>query len=428
MKKISRRSFLKVSAAGMVAAGLAACGSTGTSTASSAAASAASSAAGSTASAGGKITVFEQKAEIYDKLVELAKSYESETGVSVEVWPISGDDFYQNLKTYMSSESGPTVFTLNSQSEIDEMSGYLADLSDLAVIPKVQDTTLIGKSGDTTIGVPMTAEGFGVVYNKSLYDPTKLNTADALCDFIAQSGDVTAFQLSQESYFLNGHILNFPFALQKDPKAFCKQVYGGEVNLADVEEFKQYAKIFGAIRDHEKNPVEVTYDGNCGDFATGKTAAIHQGNWCYSMFADYTVDFDMAMTGLPIDGNSAIPVGVPSYWCVNADASDADQKLGKDFIDWMYTSETGLGYLSDFGFLPIVDGMKSDNLDPLSAAIGDAIAANNILPWTFNTEWPANIIDNYLAPLAQKFFTDTSMTEEDYLKQLTDAFVTAAKE
>ena len=43
-------------------------------------------------------------------------SGERQTGVEVEVWPIAGDDYYQNLKTYMASESGPTVFTLNSAS------------------------------------------------------------------------------------------------------------------------------------------------------------------------------------------------------------------------------------------------------------------------------------------------------------------------
>ena len=47
----------------------------------------------------GKITIFQQKTEIYDQLKELAKDYEKETGVEVEVWQISGDDYYQNLKT-----------------------------------------------------------------------------------------------------------------------------------------------------------------------------------------------------------------------------------------------------------------------------------------------------------------------------------------
>ena len=73
---------------------------------------------GASGKSSGKITIFQQKTEIYDQLKELAVDYEKETGVEVEVWQISGDDYYQNLKTYMSSESGPTVFSLSSSTEI----------------------------------------------------------------------------------------------------------------------------------------------------------------------------------------------------------------------------------------------------------------------------------------------------------------------
>ena len=108
--------------------------------------------AGAQAESAGKIVVFQQKTEIYDQLVELAKAYQEETGVEVEVWPIAGDDYYQNLKTYMASESGPTVFTLNSSSEIAEMSGYLADLSDLEVMGKVQENLIAMVDGKKTGG------------------------------------------------------------------------------------------------------------------------------------------------------------------------------------------------------------------------------------------------------------------------------------
>lgn len=392
----------------------------------SAAASASGAPAASGSTAGGKITIFQQKTEIYDQLVAMAAEYQKETGVEVEVWPIAGDDYYQNLKTYLSSESGPTVFSLNSQSEIEEMSGYLADLSAHPVTAKVQES-LRGKTSDgATIGIPFTAEGFGIVYNKSLVKAEDLATTDALLSFLSQSGDVTSFELSQEGYFLIGQILNFPFAVQKDPAAFCKQVYSGEVKLADVSAFQDLVKILGAIRAHEQSPMEVSYDDNCGNFASGKTASIHQGNWCYSLISEYDVDFEMGMTGVPVDGNTAISVGIPSFWCLNNDASDAEKQLGADFLTWLYTSETGTHYLMDeFGFLPVVDGMESTSLDPLSASVADAIASGNILPWTFNTEWPASIIMNDLTPIAEAFFT-SDMTEEELLTQLNDAFVAAA--
>ena len=374
-----------------------------------------------------KIVIFQQKTEIYDQLVELAKVYQEETGVEVEVWPIAGDDYYQNLKTYMTSESGPTVFTLNSASEMEEMKGYLADIGDVEVLGKIQDSLLKVMDGKT-VGIPMTAEDFGIVYNKDMVDPAAISTMDGLISFIETSGanGINGLGLSQEDYFLMGQILNFPFAVQDDPVGFCQKLYNGEVNLADVAEFQDFAKMMVAIRENQVNPVEVTYDGNCGDFTTGKSAAIHQGNWCYSMFSSYEIDFDMGLAGVPVGGNTAISVGIPSYWFVNGDASEAEQQLGKDFLNWLYGSETGADYLMNkFGFLPVVDGMTSEKLDPISASLADAIAEGNVIDWTFNTEWPVSFITTNLQPLAEEFFT-TDMSEADFLAKLTEAFVTAA--
>lgn len=345
------------------------------------------------------------------------------------MWPIAGDDYYQNLKTYMASESGPTVFTLNSASEIAEMSGYLADLSDLEVMGKVQENLIAMVDGKKT-GVPMTAEGFGIIYNKDMVDPEAISTMDGLIAFIEEqkAAGVTGLGLSQEGYFLIGQILNFPFAVQDDPVAFCQQVFSGEVKLADVPEFQEFAKLFVAIRENQVNPLEVTYDGNCGDFATGKTAAIHQGNWCYTMFSSYDIDFEMGMVGLPVGGSTLSRWAIPSYWFVNADASEEEQQLGKDFLDWLYTSETGTDYLMNkFGFLPVVDGMTSEKLDPISASVADASPAATSWTGPSTPSGPASVIMNDLVPVAEEFFT-TDMTEADFLTALNDAFVTAAAE
>ena len=379
--------------------------------------------AGSASDGAKKITIFQQKAEIADQLKELAAAYTEETGVEVEVWAQAGDDYYTNLKTSLSSESGPSLFTLNSDAEITEVKDYLADLSDVSFVSEMSDGVLAVRDG-RTVGVAMTAEGFGLVYNKSLVDPAELTGTDALVAMIEKNGkDLTTLGLSQESYFLAGHMFNFPFALQADPVDFCAKLMAGEVKLADVPEFQQYAQILSAIRANQVNPIEVTYDNNCGDFATGKTAMIHQGNWAYGVVSQFETDFDMGITGLPINGNSKICVGVPSVWAVNADASEEEQQLAKDFLEWLYTSETGVDYMMNkFGFLPVLSSMKSDNMDPLSAAVAEAIAAGDTLPWTFNTEWPAGIIDTELAPITEQFFT-SEMTEAEYLEAINAAFL-----
>lgn len=108
--------------------------------------------------------------------------------------------------------------------------------------------------------------------------------------------------------------------------------------------------------------------------------------------------------------------------------SDSDKQLAKDFLNWLYTSETGADYLTNkFGFIPVVDGMEADNLDPLSQAVSDAIAEGNIIPWTFNEEWPAGIITTYLVQNAEEYFS-SDMTTDEFLRALNDSFVTAANE
>jgi len=378
-----------------------------------------------TSSEGGKITIFQSKTEIMDKLIELADKYEEETGVEVEVWETSGDSYYKDLKTGMSTESGPTLFSLAPGAESVEMADYLEDVSDLSFMGKISDDlkdTVDGK----VVGVPYTIEGFGLVYDSDLVDVSTLTSTDALVNYLAdaKAEGINGLGLSQEDYFLIAHIFNTPFAVQEDPDAYLQQVLNGEVRMNDNEAFVEFGKLMEAIRENCTNPVDVTYDNNCGDFATGKTAMIHQGNWAYGMFADYDVTFDMGVAPVPILGNDKVAVSVPAAWYINTDATDEEKAAAKAFLEWLYTSETGTDYLmNQFGFVPVVDGMVSENLDPLSQSISDAAKSGSI-PWVMSN-WPAGLITTALSPITQEFFTNPSMTGAELIDKLNDAFVDA---
>jgi raffinose/stachyose/melibiose transport system substrate-binding protein len=284
------------------------------------------------------------------------------------------------------------------------------------------------KDGKVT-GIPYTVEGFGVVYNKNLIDASKVTDFASFETMLKEqkAAGVNGFSLSSESYFLIGHILNTPFALQADPGAYVEQLIKGEVTMENTPEFVDFAKFMEAIRENTNNPLEVKYDKETGDFAMGKSASIHQGNWCYGMFTDYDINFEMGMMPLPILGNDKIAVSVPTCWYVNSQASDAEIQAGKDFIQWMYTSETGKKYLmEEFGFIPVVANMENEKLDPLSQAVAEYTNGGKTIPWPMNSYWPAGIVDVYLVPVAQEFFT-TNMTGTELLKSLNEAFVEAGK-
>ncbi len=372
-----------------------------------------------------KIIVFQSKVEISDQLEACAAAYSEETGVEVEVWGTTGDDYFQQLKMKLANNQGPTVFSMQPGAESLQLEEYLADLSDMELVNKVADGMTNVINGKT-VGIPYTVEGFGMVYNKDLIDSSKVSSVDTFTTMLKEEKEagISGFGLSQESYFLIGHILNTPFALQENPSEFVAKTISGEVKLSETPEFQEFAKLYASIRDNSYNPLEVNYDKECGDFATGKTAAIHQGNWCAGMFTDYDVTFDMGMMGLPIAGNDKIAVSVPTAWYVNSQASIEEQNAGKDFINWLYTSETGTKYLmSEFGFIPVVEGMKNDNLDVLSQEVARYTEEGKTITWPMN-EWPAGIVDVYLVPIAEEFFT-TDMSEEDFLLKLENAFVEA---
>lgn len=376
-----------------------------------------------------KIIVFQSKVEIIDQLEELAETYEDETGIEVEVWGTTGDDYVQQLKTKLANNQGPTVYSLLPGAESETMEAYEADLSDLSFVDKVAEGMADTNSEGKVVGIPYTMEGFGMVYNKDMIDPATVTDYDSFVKMMEdqKANGVNGFGLSQESYFLIGHMLNTPFALQEDPLGYIEKLNAGEVKMADTPEFQELAKFYEAIRANSYNPLETNYDKECGDFATGKTAAIHQGNWCYGMFADYDVDFEMGIAALPICGNDKLAVSVPSAWYVNSQASETEQQAGKDFLEWLYTSESGIDYLMNaFGFLPVIDGMESENLDPISAQVAEFAAEGKTITWPMSA-WPTGIVDVYIVPVAQEFFT-TDMSGADFLAKLDEAWAQANEE
>ena len=374
----------------------------------------------------GKLIIFQSKTEIMDKLNACAEDFSAETGIEVEVWETSGDNYFTDLKTDLSTEAGPTLFSLAPGSESVEMADYLEDISGLNFIDKVS-AGMVDTVNGKQVGIPYTLEGFGLVYNKNLADPSTLTSTDALCSFLekAKADGVNGLGFSQEDYFLIMHVLNTPFAIQADPADYLAKVLAGEERMFDNDAFKEFATFMEAVRANCTNPADITYDNNCGDFATGKTAMIHQGNWCYSMFADYDVDFEIGIAPLPLLGNNKVAVSVPAAWYINTDAAEAEKNSAKKFLEWLYTSETGKNYLmAEFGFVPVVEGMTSDTLDPISTSVAQAAAKGETIPWNM-ANWPAGISSS-LAPIVMEFYV-SDMSGEDLVNKLNDAFVEAAK-
>jgi len=142
------------------------------------------------------------------------------------------------------------------------------------------------------------------------------------------------------------------------------------------------------------------------------------------MLDDYNMDFEIGLAPLPIAGNDKLEVSAPIDWYVNSQKSTEEIQAGKDFLNWLYTSETGTNYLiKEFNFIPVVEGMENENLDVLSQDVSKYAQEGNTISWVLN-EWPAGIIDAYLAPVAQEFFI-SEMSAGEFLEKLDETWAQA---
>lgn len=371
----------------------------------------------------GKVVIFQSKVEITDALADAAEDFTAETGIEVEIWETTGDDYRAQLALKLDGDEVPTIFSVAAGSEAEMFASYIAPIEGSAVAEFIAPSLALMVDGKSS-GVPYSVEGYGLVINKAMVSDADLVSDEAFLaalDRLASEG-VNPFGLSQESYFLIGHLLNAPFAIMDDPEGFIADFEAGNVHLADQKEFQAFAVLMDKIKAVAENPLEINYDRSCGDFATGKTAMIHQGNWCYSMFSSYDTDVDMGLVGVPLLGNSKLSVSVPYYWVVNSQVSEADREASIEFLDWLHTSETGMSYIVDkFLFVPAVSNIATDSLDPLSADVAKAAGSGETLIWATNL-WPMNIVDTDFAPLAQEFFT-TDMTGIEFVEKIEDAYL-----
>ncbi|WMT41307.1 ABC transporter substrate-binding protein [Paenibacillus sp. D2_2] len=374
-----------------------------------------------------KISLFQSKVEIAEALEGLANKYKEETGNEIEVWGSAGDAYITQLQAKLAAKEGPTIFTVASGAEAEKFKSYYYDMSNESYVKNIAPNMALESDGKV-VGVPVGVEGFGLVYNKSLVDPKDVTDLDSFTKTLQnlKAEGINGLSLSQEAYFLIGHILNTPFALQADPQDFIDKLNKGEVKMADTKEFQEFAKFMEAIKEYSVNPMEVTYDTQMGDLATGKTAMVHQGNWSYGMLADYD-GLDVGMMALPIAGNKKLSVDIPSGWVINNGASADEIKAANAFLDWMYNSETGKNTIvNEFKFIPAMTNIDADSLDPLSQAVFEATKSGNTIPWAMNY-FPQGSIVNDLAPATSEFFLDPNQTSEQFLQNLDAAWAKAVK-
>jgi raffinose/stachyose/melibiose transport system substrate-binding protein len=392
------------------------------------------------------------KIEIQDQFLAAVKAYNaSQSCYTLESIP--GDrklTFLQNVTPMYAAKNAPTImYTLQ---EIPDMADKVMDWKGSKLAKLVSPSLLEAATvGGKLVGVPSTAEAFGLLYNKSVLnkagvDPTKIKTRQSLevaLKKVKQSG-TGAVRFSSIWWSLGAHFTNIYFAnsaaTHEGRLDVLDALADGKKDLSKDAVFQNYLATFALLNKYNQakpNTTDTEYDLAVKDLASGKAAFWFMGNWAEPSLLTANDKNDYGIMPLPISnntkdaGNKSISVGVPGYFMIDNTQSTAAERAGAvDFLEWLYTEPAGqkfvAGPVEDGGmnFIPVYKGFTISPKTYMAKEISKYVVAGNTLEW-INTYYPAGGQDLYGAS-GQKLMAG-KITGAQYGDELEKAWKGAVK-
>lgn len=360
----------------------------------------------------GKVYYLNFKPEAADQWKALAKEYTKETGVQVTVATAASGTYEQQLKSEMAKSNAPTLFQINGPVGYANWKDYTADMSNTEPYKQLVNKKVALKDGNKVVGVPYAMETYGLIYNKAILDKyfaldgakaksvediNSFDTLKAVADDMqarkSELGIKGAFTSagfdSSSDWRFKTHLANLPLYYE-----FEKDKVTTEPATIKGTYLPEYKNVFDMyLKDSTTDPTQLsskTGDDANSEFALGKAVFYQNGTWAWT---------DLSAAGMNADSLGMMPIyigvkgeekqglttGSENYWCVNTNASDADKKASKDFLNWMITSDEGKAALTnDMGFVTPFKSMSDEETDNPLVKIAKADTEN---PDTYSVSW-----------------------------------------
>jgi raffinose/stachyose/melibiose transport system substrate-binding protein len=373
------------------------------------------------------------KIEIQDQFLATVAEYnKSQNCYTVKSVP--GDrklTFLQNVTPMYAAKNAPTImYTLQ---EIPDMADKVLDLKTTKLARLVSKSLLAsGNVNGRQVGVPSTAEAFGLLYNKKVLDKVGINPASITtrAELEAAFKKVEAagkkpLHFSAIWWSLGAHFTNIMHTnIGKTKEARLKgldDLADGKANLANNTVFKNWVATFDLLKKYNAGKVNLTdteYDASIKNLSSGDYAFMFQGNWTEPNLITESKGDDFGLMPLPISnnakdyGNDSIPVGVPGYFMIDAQQSTKwEQKGALDFLTWLYTTPAGqkrvAGPVEEGGmsFIPVYKGFTVQPKTYMAKEISKFASAGKTLDW-MNSYYPAGLQEEVGKVSMQQYFTD----------------------
>ncbi len=347
-------------------------------------------------------------APIYD---EIAAAYKAETGVTVNVVTAASGTYEQTLKSEIAKSDAPTIFQINGPVGYQSWADYCLDLKDTGLYSHLTDKSLAVTSGDGVYGIPYVVEGYGIIYNNAIMDKyfalsskaVSISSAAEINNFATLKAvveDMTAKKselgiegvfastslTSGEDWRWQTHLANLPLYYEfKDNTAFDNTVLAGlAANEVAFKYSDNYRNIFDLYLNNSVTAKGLlgskSVDDSMAEFALGRVAMVQNGNWAWGQISGVDgntvnaedIKFMPIYTGVSGEEKQGLCVGTENYFAVNSQVSAEKQKASIDFLDWLFSSDTGKDFVTNkLGFIAPFDTFEENEkpTDPLAKEV-----------------------------------------------------------
>ena len=403
--------------------------------------------------AGTEIYFLNFKPEIADVYTEIAAAYEEETGVKVKVETAAAGTYEATLKSEIAKTDAPTIFQINGPVGYQTWKDYCMDLSGSELYNMLSDQSLAVTSGDGVFGIPYAVEGYGIIYNNAIMnkyfalDGAVAKSMDEINNYATLKAVVEDMQAKKDDLGIEGvfastslltgedwrwqtHLANVPMYFEfAENTEYDSTILAGLA--ADTIEFK-YSDNFKNIFDlylndsvSEKAMVgNISVNDSMAEFALGKCAMVQNGNWGASQIlgvegntvADEDIKFLPIYTSMAGEENQGLCIGTENFFCINSQASAEKQQASLDFLVWLFSSDTGKGFVKDkLGFIAPFNTFSDDEKpsDPLAKEVLAWMAKDGVktVPWTF-AAFPSQEFKNTFGAALLEYANGTKTWDE----------------
>ena len=348
----------------------------------------------------GRVYYLNFKPEADEYWQDLAKEYTEETGVPVTVLTAASGEYEKTLKSEMAKSEAPTLFQVNGPVGLASWKDYCADLSGTDVDNELTNKAYELKDGDKVAGIGYVTEAYGLITNNALlkkagYDASEITSFDKLKevaeditarkDELGFSAFTSAGMDGSSDWRFKTHLANLPIYYEYQADGVDNK---DELSGKYLDNYKAVWDLY--INNSTIDPSQLstaTGDQSEAEFVDEKAVFFQNGTWEYDAvkaIGDENIAYLPIYFGVD-DESEGICMGTENYWCVNSQASEADQKATLDFMYWCVTSDKGVEAMTSgdkMGFnIPFNKNPESTNV------LFKLANANTATPvsWNFTT-------------------------------------------